>query len=214
MKETVYIFSGLGADERVFQNLDFSSYNSIFVKWIEPNCNESIESYSTRILKQITTTKPVLIGLSFGGIIAIEIAKLIETEKIVLISSAKNQSEIPYYYRFAGKLMLHKIIPSRLLRISNLFTNWFFGVNSTNEKHLLKQILKDTDPIFLKWAILNILCWKNNEVLNNVIHIHGASDRILPIRFVNASFIIRHAGHFMVLNKAKEVQEIINQNIK
>ena len=39
----IYLFSGLGADERVFQKLDFSNYEVTFVKWIEPIQNEPIE---------------------------------------------------------------------------------------------------------------------------------------------------------------------------
>ncbi|WP_221394889.1 hypothetical protein [Dyadobacter sp. NIV53] len=89
MKKEIYIFSGLGADERVFQRLDFSESSAIFIKWIIPLNNETIEHYATRLLDQIHTTQPVLIGLSFGGIMAVEVAKQIDTEKIILIASAK-----------------------------------------------------------------------------------------------------------------------------
>lgn len=81
MTKELYIFSGLGADERVFQKLDFFGFTTIFIKWVVPQEKETIEDYATRILNQITTTKPILIGLSFGGIIAVEVAKLIATEK-------------------------------------------------------------------------------------------------------------------------------------
>ena len=86
MTKELYIFSGLGADERVFQRLDFSDFSTTFVKWIIPQDNETIEHYTTRLLDQITTTKPILIGLSFGGIIAVEVAKQIDTEQVILIA--------------------------------------------------------------------------------------------------------------------------------
>ena len=94
--KNVYIFSGLGADKRVFQKMDFSEYNATFVEWILPNRTENIESYSKKLTEQIKHEKPILIGLSFGGIIATEIAKIIETEKIILIDSAKNKTEITH----------------------------------------------------------------------------------------------------------------------
>ena len=84
--KTVYVFSGLGADERVFYKIDFGNCAVIFIKWIAPKKNESIECYAVRITAQITTTHPVLVGLSFGGMMAVEVAKHIATEKIVLIS--------------------------------------------------------------------------------------------------------------------------------
>ncbi len=114
MTKELYIFSGLGADERVFQRLDFPGFSTTFIKWIVPQDKETIENYATRLLDQITTTNPTLIGLSFGGLIAVEVAKQIDTEKVILIASAKTKKEIPFYYRFAGQLGLQKLLPTRL----------------------------------------------------------------------------------------------------
>ena len=36
MPKTVYILSGQGADERVFQKLDLSGYAVTYLKWIDP----------------------------------------------------------------------------------------------------------------------------------------------------------------------------------
>ena len=213
MTKKLYIFSGLGADERVFQRLDFSGFTTTFIKWIVPQDKETIENYATRLLDQITTTKPTLIGLSFGGLIAVEIAKQIDTEKVVLISSAKTKNEIPFYYRFAGQLGLHKLLPTRLLKSSNVITNWFFGTSSTFDKQLLKQILIDTDPTFLKWAIDKVANWRNITQTYNIFHIHGTSDRILPLCFVNCHATIKDGGHLMTLNKSDELIKIIQQQL-
>jgi pimeloyl-ACP methyl ester carboxylesterase len=159
LRKELYIFSGLGADKRVFQRLDFSVFSTTFIKWIVSQDRETIENYATRLLDQIRTTKPTLIGLSFGGLIAVEVAKQIDTEKVVLIASAKTKKEIPFYYRFAGQLRLHKLLPTRLLKSSNFIKNWFFGTSSTFEKQLLKQILIETNPTFLKWAIDKVARW-------------------------------------------------------
>lgn len=209
----IYIFSGLGADERVFQKLDFSDFKTTFVKWIIPQDNETIENYSSRLLEQITTKKPTLIGLSYGGIIAVEVAKQIETEKVILIASAKTKNEIPFYFRFAGLLGLHKLVPTKLLKSSNFITNWFFGTNSTFDKKLLKQILIDTNPIFLKWAIEKVARWTNQTKTKNIIHIHGTSDRILPLKFVNCDLIVKDGGHLMTLNKPNELNNILRHQI-
>jgi pimeloyl-ACP methyl ester carboxylesterase len=211
LTKELYIFSGLGADERVFQRLDFSGFSTTFIKLIVPMNNETIENYATRLLDQITTTKPTLIGLSFGGLIAVEIAKHIDTEKVILIASAKTNKEIPFYYRFAGQLGLHKLFPSGLLKSSNFITNWFFGTSSTFDKQLLKQILIDTDPTFLKWAIDKVACWTNQTYAKNIFHIHGTSDRILPLTFVKCNSTIKNGGHLMTLNKSEELNKIIRQ---
>ena len=211
--KNVYIFSGLGADKRVFQKMDFSEYNATFVESILPNKTENIENYAKKLSEQIKHKKPILIGLSFGGIIATEIAKIIETEKIILIASAKTKSEIPNYFRIAGKLKLHKLLPPKLMKMPNIFSFWFFGTENRNEKKILAEILNDTDENFLKWAIDKIVNWKNEIEHKNLIHIHGTSDRILPISFVNCQIKVENGGHFMTLNKAKELDEIVKKEI-
>ncbi|PVH25498.1 alpha/beta fold hydrolase [Sphingobacterium corticibacter] len=213
MAREIYIFSGLGADERVFQKLDFSGHKIAFIKWIAPQKDETIEQYATRLREQIPTTKPILIGLSFGGIMAVEVAKQIETEKVILIASAKTKHEIPIYYRVAGSLRLHKILPTALLKKSNAITNWLFGAESTSDKALLKQIVIDTDPLFLRWAIDKIALWKNQDEPHNLIHIHGTRDKILPYRFIKNVIKVKGGGHFMTLNKEDELNRILKQEL-
>lgn len=138
LPQSLYILSGLGTDDRVFQHLDLSGFQPTFIKWIPPKKNEAIDRYASRLLNQITTSKPILMGLSFGGMMAIEIAKQIDTKKVILIASAKTRKEIPIYYRLAGKLGIHKLLPPSVLKNSNFFTNWLFGVTSDQDKQLLK----------------------------------------------------------------------------
>lgn len=213
MAKNIYIISGLGVDERVFQKLDFSDYTTTYIKWILPVDNETIENYAARLIEQITTPKPTLIGLSFGGIVAVEIAKQIETEKVILIASAKTKKEIPYYYRWAGQMRLHQILPITLLKNSNFITNWFFGTSSTFDKQLLGQILADIDPKFLKWAINIIVNWENQTLPANFKHIHGNTDRILPIRYAAFDYMVKKGGHLMTLNKSDELSEIIRSQL-
>ena len=205
----IYLFSGLGADKRVFQHLDFSCYEVTFVKWIEPIKNETIEAYASRLSKQIIHSNPILIGLSFGGMIAVEVAKQRPTKKVILIASAKNSKEIPVYFRFLGWLRIDFIIPVSVLKKSNFISNWFFGVESKTEQQLLKQILFDTNPVFLKWAIAKIIRCKNKTSVENIIHIHGTADRLLPIRFVECDRKVIEGGHFMTLNKSEEINRIL-----
>ncbi|MBL7997769.1 MAG: alpha/beta hydrolase [Candidatus Kapabacteria bacterium] len=213
MKQELYIFSGLGADERVFQRLDFSGFSVTYIRWITPHSGETIEQYSTRLLEQITSMKPILIGLSFGGLIAIEVAKHIDTEQVILIASAKSKTEIPFYYRVAGLFGLHKLLPLAFLKHSNILTQWFFGARNMFDRQLLQQILKDTEPIFLKWAIDKVVRWTNRPVGKNVFHIHGTSDRILPVMFVSCNVRIKNGGHFMTLTHADELNLILLQQL-
>jgi pimeloyl-ACP methyl ester carboxylesterase len=201
----IYLFSGLGADYRVLQDLDFSGFEVSFIEWVIPFENELIESYARRLIAQIKVENPILIGLSFGGMMAVEVGKLIKTERLILIASAKTKYEVPIYYRLAGGFNLNKLLPINLLKQPNFISDWFFGVDSKKDKELLACILHDTNKTFLKWAIDKIVNWQNVFISPNITHIHGTSDRILPYRFVSADVKIQDGGHFMTTNRAEEL---------
>ena len=205
MKE-LFLLSGLGADKRVFEFLDLSTFKLNYIEWVEPIRNEPIEAYAKRLLPQITKANPIILGVSFGGMMAIEIGKLIPTEKIILISSAKAQTEIPFYYQLIGRTGIHKLVPPQLLKHMP-FANWFFGTQNEDERKLLKSFIHDTDKKFLAWAIDKIVRWRNKTILSNIIHIHGTNDRLLPSK--KADHLIKGAGHFMIVNRAPEISKII-----
>jgi len=212
LKKTIYLISGLGADERVFQNLYLDGWTVRHISWLPPVENEKIEDYALRLTAQIDTPRPVILGVSFGGMIAVEVAKHIDYEQIVLISSVQTYHEIPFCYRLAGRFYLHYLAPSWLLKQANFMTCWFFGMQTPLEKQMLRSILHDTDTQFLKWAMHQIVTWKNTLVPERVTHIHGTNDHILPINNrMRVDYKIERGGHLMVYNRAAEINEILNR---
>ncbi len=209
--KTIYLFSGLGADRRAFAALDLSGFETYYIDWIAPLANETIAGYARRIATQITSPSPILVGLSFGGMMALEVARHVVTEKVILISSAKGKREIPHYYRWMAHIGLHRLMPSAQITKANRLLYWLFGTENTNERKLLAAILNDTDPVFFKWAIRHIGLWDNQHVPPNTLHIHGTNDRVLPYRFVKADHVIQGGGHMMVVNHAKIISEIIGK---
>lgn len=209
----IYVISGLGADERLFNKINFTGFNTIFIKWIAPQKNESIESYAKRLSENIKTKRPIIIGLSFGGIMAIEIAKQIEVQKIILLASVKTKTELPFYYQMTGKLNIHKLIPIWFFKKPSFITNWLFGINTKFEKNLIQQILSETNSNFFEWAIDKIVCWKNETIIKNLVHIHGNKDRLFPIRYIKCDIVIADGGHFMTLNKSEELTEKMREQL-
>lgn len=208
----IYLLSGLGADKRVFDFIDFSGFKVNHIDWVSPLENESIGNYARRLSERITTAKPILIGVSFGGMMAVEIAKLIETERIILISSAQTRFDIPPYFRIIGRLRLNKLIPPTFLKKVNWLTYWFFGTTTEKEKELLRAIINDTDKAFSIWAIDKIVTWRNTRRLNNLTHIHGTRDRILPSK--TADLIVNDGGHLMIMNRGSELSALIKEVLK
>ncbi|GEM63300.1 hypothetical protein SF1_12820 [Sphingobacterium faecium NBRC 15299] len=207
----IYILSGLGVDRRVFSRINFEGLPIEYLDWMYPVAQESMASYAKRLSLKITAKDPILIGLSFGGMMAIEIAKIIKVQKIVLLASAKGTEEIPILYRIIGGLKLNHILPNALLKKHNILLDYFFGITLKQDKLMLKQILRDTDPQFLVWAIDKILNWKNEIISADLIHIHGSKDRIIPIKNITPSYVIEHGGHFMTMTHAKDIELLLRK---
>lgn len=216
MTKNIYYISGLGADERVFTFLKIKNVNENFIKWLDPYKKESLISYSKRLIHQIDISKTViLIGVSFGGIVAQEIAKQIKVEKLIIISSVKSFKEYGVDLKLVSHTKVYKIVPSFILKWSNKLTaDYYFGVKSKEESTLLKAIIDDTDERFMVWAIDKIMSWKNvTHTKCPITHIQGDKDRIFTNRRIDNVIGIKGGGHFMIVNKANEVSDIINTSL-
>src|SRR5687768_45663 len=98
MKE-VYCISGLGADRRIFKHLHVDRVNFNFIDWIPPKHGESMQSYARRLSRQLENTEAILLGVSFGGMMAIELSRIFPVSGVVLISSIKTHAELPFWMR-------------------------------------------------------------------------------------------------------------------
>lgn len=204
----IYAISGLGADERVF---DFLKLNDelIPLNWIENFENESIESYSKRLSEKIDTSEGfAVLGVSFGGLIATEINKILEPKITILISSIELKDELPLLYKMVGKLKIAKLIPANLLVKPNPVVQYLFG---TSNKKLLDEIVSDSDPKFSKWALNALVNWQNTTRNKKVLKISGSKDKLIPKS--KDTITIDGGSHFMIVDRAEEVSRIINERL-
>ena len=211
--QNLYLIPGLGADQRVFEYLEINNYNLIHINWEAPKRRENLQAYAKRLIAQIDLSLPVyLLGVSFGGIVAQEISRLIKVEKLVIISSVKSFKEYGFNLKLASYFQIHKITPVFILKFLNLITaNYFFGISNQKDAKLLKSIIQDTDDQFMLWAINQIMLWKPTKKLNtDYIHIQGSSDRIFTNKKLNNVHWIENGGHFMIVDKCDQVSDLVN----
>jgi pimeloyl-ACP methyl ester carboxylesterase len=206
----VYFISGLAADSRVFRHIVLpEGFAKIHLEWIKPFKNESLESYALRLAEKIDCSqKFVLVGLSMGGMIAVEIAKKYKPVITILLSSVPSHKHLPGRFRLAYYTRLHKIVPASFLKSASILKR-LFSNEDAQDKLLMKQVIRDSDSTFIRWGIGAILQWRNDFIPDPLMHIHGADDLILPISKTNPSHIIPKTGHLMVMSKAKELNKIL-----
>jgi len=209
MLQKIFIFSGLGADHRIFHKMNFQSFEPVFIHWLEPLNNETIQDYALRISKQITEPNPLVIGISFGGIIAIEVSKFLPFQKLVLIASAKTKQEIPFLYRMLGKLRVPLFFPMQWLKKSNRLSYFVFSVSTQEDRKILDDIYNDTSPTYLRWALNAVCTWQNETITQNLLHIHGTNDRILYYSNIKNAVPIPNGGHLLPLTETQKLEEII-----
>ena len=90
----LYGLSGLGTDKRVFEYLTLD-YEFIPIDWIEPRRKETIEEYALRLSELIDKNEDFgILGVSFGGLVAIEISKILNPKLTILISSVETKNEL------------------------------------------------------------------------------------------------------------------------
>ena len=53
----------------------------------------TISEYALKMTQEITHENPILVGVSFGGMLVQEMARHIKTRKVIVVSSVKNESE-------------------------------------------------------------------------------------------------------------------------
>jgi pimeloyl-ACP methyl ester carboxylesterase len=212
----LYFISGLGADKRIFQNLVLpDTFKIHYIEWLTVSENETMESYCRRLSNQIDQEQPFsLIGLSFGGVMAVELSKFLSPVQTVLISSFCFKKEVPWFYILIGKSRIYKILPPRMLLRPNNIAFRLFGAYKPEMKNLLKNIFEDTNPDFFEWAIRQLFSWDNHWKPASLIRIHGTADKILPYKAIMNAIPVKGGEHLMVYSKSAIVSQILTENLR
>ncbi|MEJ7912744.1 MAG: alpha/beta fold hydrolase [Chitinophagaceae bacterium] len=206
----VYFVSGLGADARIFKNIKLPEHCvPVHLPWIEPLRAESLAGYSKRMLAHVDVEQPfALLGLSLGGMIAVEMAKLAAPQTLILLSSIPSAGCLPKYYVVAGWLGLHRILPVSLIKKASLVKR-IFSPETREDKRMLRQMIRDCDSGFVHWGMGAIIDWNNRDLPEIFVHIHGSADLILPMRLTKPTHMVKKGSHLMVLNKSVEINAIL-----
>lgn len=211
----LYCISGMGVDAQIFSHLRVEGRELRHVPWLEPKRKESIGEYARRMAAQIPESGPVeLLGLSFGGIIAVEIAQQRPVDCIFLVSSIKSRKEKPWSFR------IMRYLPFYLTNIQPLRdrTTWawgrFFGLHTKAQVREFYGFMPGLSDHYMRWAVRQICRWKNEHGPVEVHHIHGKADRIFPARLCQDAKIIQGATHSMVYTHAPQVSAFIAAKLK
>lgn len=196
---------GLAASSAIFERIALPEevFEMHLLEWEIPLFKESLTAYAKRIADKITHAMPVLVGVSFGGILVQEIATHIKVRKVVIISSVKSNAEFPLRLKIAKTTKAYKLIPmSLILNLENL-AKFSFGEKINQRIKLYEKFLSVRDIGYLEWAVEKVILWDRTVIDKSVIHIHGDVDDVFPIKYIKECTIVKGGTHIMILSKYK-----------
>lgn len=208
---TIYLLPGLGADHRLFGELSITGHRLVHVTLPVPAPRQSMASYASDISKQIDISeKFMLIGVSLGGMIACELAALLKPYKVILISSARCNQEVPRFYRFQRHLGLTWLIPGWIIKYSAILLQGIWENDSWKDRELFREMIRTKSSTYYKRTVKMIVGWDRIESNPDIIHIHGSGDRTLPFGLVKPQHVVENGSHMMVYTRAKEISKILD----
>lgn len=202
-KIPVYFMPGLAAGSAIFEriHLDEAHFEMYFLQWEVPIEKESLRQYAKRIAQNIKHKNPVLIGVSFGGILVQEIKMIMDVRKVIIISSVKSNLEFPKRLHFVKKTKAYKLLPIALVQNIEKLARFSFGRKIDQRLKLYEKFLSIRDERYLDWAIERVLLWDRKEPDPEVVHLHGELDEVFPVKNIKHCVLVKGGTHAMILTK-------------
>lgn len=209
----IYAIPGLGTNEKLYIHTKIKNHEISILNWPTPQKNDTMASYAEKFLAQIDQSKPYcLLGVSFGGMLCVELSKIIHPQKIFLISTSKNRTELPWFIKAMKYVPIHKLISEKQHRKLAYHGKWFIGFGNAYIPEFLGMVNSMTENYF-KYCINIIVNWNGKSFGNQLIHLHGTNDRLLSYNNVIANYTIEDGSHAMIVFNAEEINEIIEKEI-
>lgn len=205
-----YAIPGLGVTGEVFARL--SEYLEMeVIDWILPESGESLQRYAERMETLLPEGPAILIGYSFGGIVAQEIARQRPELQLVLISTLVSTNEKPLWLRMMSIIPLYRLARgSWRIKLLPLYGRRY-GLTSRGDISILQKMFSETPDALRMWSIKALIDWKGGELAaEKALRLHGTKDKVFPLpRMVADVKWIKKGRHFMVWQRAEEVAKEI-----
>lgn len=211
----IFLLPGLGLDERLYatQRLEFPSLQVPI--WLRPKWFESLPQYSRRIAQAIDPRGPCFVGgMSFGGMVALEMSRHLDCRGCFLISSVRSSAELPLWARLlAPGAWLLPLGSDRIAASLATAAMWTMGRRCPASWRQFCTHLSKTRAPMLPWACRAAVSWKPASTTCPVYQIHGDRDPILTHRNTRAEVIVPRGGHLLPLTHPFAVNDWLRRSI-
>jgi len=199
----VYLVPGMAANPSIFENIKLpeTQFKMHLLEWMIPEKDESLRDYALRWSKDVKHNNAVLIGVSFGGVVAQEMSEFLDLKRLIIISSVKCRAELPRRMRYASATGLYRLLPTSLMNYVDHFEKIAYGDFLTKRAQLYRKYLSVRDIYYIDWSIKNMVCWKRQVPKDGLVHIHGDCDMVFPYKYIKDCITVKGGTHIMVVNR-------------
>ena len=208
-KVHVYLMPGMAANPSIFKNIVLppNTFEPHLLEWFVPKKDMTLTEYAQKMNERVQHEYPVLLGVSFGGMLVQEMARHIKTRKVIVVSSVKYASELPKRMIFAKYTKVHKLLPTGLVNNMELLVKYAFGEKANKRLQLYEEYLSIRDKQYIDWSIDQIVNWDQKECPGNLVHIHGDKDPVFPMEYIKDCIPVKNGTHTMIIHRAKWFNE-------
>jgi len=204
----IYLIPGLGADQRIFKNWDVPGYDLICLNHIEAKKGETIHEYASRFSEGIEDEQPTLVGISLGGMIALEIARLKKVRHLILISTLTGPHELPWYFKLSRYVKVHKLISGKMWKLLARQTFPRLTKRTPDSMNDFLDMIENASPEFIEWAVDAVLKWEQGALPDSHSRFHGDKDLLFPVRFTKSNLVkVPKGSHIMAITRHRLFSE-------
>ncbi|MDM9630576.1 alpha/beta fold hydrolase [Robiginitalea aurantiaca] len=200
---------GLAASPKIFEyiKLPTSQFEVHYLDWFPPSPQMDLTDYARMMAEKVTHEDPVLVGVSFGGMLIQEMAQFLNPRKLIVISSIKCRKEMPRRLLLARYTSLHKLLPTGVITNLETLTRFAFGDAVRKRLKLYERYLGIRDKEYLNWALDAIVNWEREEPEAGLVHIHGDQDAVFPFAYLGPCLCVKGGTHTMIIHRYKWFNE-------
>lgn len=211
----IYCIPGLGLNSEIYRNIEFENANVHVFNWFNPDFDESFDTYVNRFASQIQKrNRPlIIVGHSFGGIIAQELQKIVNADKLILLSTITSREELPFKLKILKATKIHRMVNKSLIKSTFHLFGRRHGYSSKELQKLVLDSIIDLSGYYFNWSVDQVISWDSTTVDSPILRIHGKKDNTFPARKIKEAVWLEDGDHLLLFKKGDRVSEIINNFI-
>ncbi len=226
----LYCIPGMGTDARIFSQivpLLRWSGEICYLPYLEPlSGGEALEDYAARLYAECIAPreaargegaeKPILLGMSLGGMVACELSQIMPYRRLLLVSTVKNRQEQPPYFPLLRALPAHRLVPASFTkRFGPAVARWMRAFDDSFLDDYF-EMMRSMSDAHLAWGRRAAVSWRGlpaGFLPENCAHLHGTRDHIFNYKRIKNADILEGGTHNMIMERADEVARWLNERL-